>query len=153
MGSSLLDHDLHQLSDQLLEDDLTRDGPRCLDHGEQVELFRCGCDRGRSLGWRVREMLRVEALELPDLAVCTPPGVAISRFPQIGVREELQTLVAIKPRRGFARDGFVLHESALPRGLHGLFVEPHGISVARFQTSDFRSDERMSAREIVGAAR
>ena len=52
LGACLLDRGAHERVEQLLQDDLARDGLRHLDHGREVEVFDRRPDRARRSGRR-----------------------------------------------------------------------------------------------------
>ena len=77
-GAGMLDRRAHERIDQLLKDDLTGHRLRDLDHGREIEVidgrqYR-GCRIGNSL---VRSQVRIELLELANLAVGSPAQIAV----------------------------------------------------------------------------
>src|SRR5215470_8943606 len=99
LGAGMLERERHQGFDQALQNDLTGDGLRGRDHRADIELLDRGADggsrqrRSRCLGepW-------VLLVELAYLAQSAPAQIAMSRVPQIGVSDTVDTTRRVEAR-------------------------------------------------------
>src|SRR5262245_6259376 len=83
----VLDCRAQQRVDQLRQDDLTRNRFGHLDHSREVEVLDgCLYCRGRIRDRSPCSDLRVKLLELSNLAIRSPPEVAVARLAEVGRR-------------------------------------------------------------------
>ena len=80
--------------------------------------------------------VRMELLELPDLALGAPAEIAVPCVPQIGVGNRLEAARRIEPRGHLMGQRLVLHEAVLTGRLNGLLVQTHGVGVPPFEAGD-----------------
>ena len=112
----MLDRGTHQRIEQLFEHDLARDGLRHLDHGREIEVFdRCADRARRSSGGLFRPQVRVELIELPDLAICAPAEIAVTGIAQVGLRDGLEAACGVEASRKLVGERFVVDEAVLAR--------------------------------------
>ena len=137
LGAGLFERERHQGLDEPVEDDLTGDGLRGLDHRADVQVLDGGAEQGggRRRGGVLAE-LRVGLLELPDLAQGAPAEITVPCVPQIGLGDGLEAARRVEPRGHLMGQAFVLHEAVLASRLNGLLVQSHGIDVASFEAGD-----------------
>src|SRR5215813_9799283 len=111
-----------------------------------------GANRAREPGRALllRE-LRMEAIELAQLAVGIPAQIAAAGVPQIELRDLLEAAPRIEARGQFIGQSFVLNEALLARGADGLLVESLGFQLAAFEAGDLGADQRRAGLEILGA--
>ena len=101
IGAGMLDGEPDQRFDQRAEHDFAGDGLRRLDDGGDVQLPNRGVDRRRRRERRrLDAKMRVQCVELPDLAVRSPAEIAGPAALQIGVRDRRRSRA---PRRSAPR--------------------------------------------------
>src|SRR5579863_3189737 len=110
--TGMFDRRTHQRVYQLLENDLTRNRFRNLDHRSQIQAlnrrqYRC-CGIGDRL---VHSELRIDLVELANLSVCSPAQVAVPRVPQIGRRDLLETARRVEASRKLVSNRLVVYEA------------------------------------------
>src|ERR1700736_4177987 len=102
LSTRLLQGCPHERVDQFLYDNLTRGRLRNPDNCGEVKMFDRCRDPSR-LTWRRQfpPQIRVQRIELPQLAVGPPPRVAIPGVPQIRMRDLLETACCVEARGEF----------------------------------------------------
>src|SRR5262249_34071657 len=119
----------------------------------EVEVLDGRLDRLGRRGRGVRPQLRVEPIELPDLAVGAPAEVAVASIAQIGVRDDLEAAVRVEARRELAGQRLVVDEAVLARRADRLLVQTFGIQLPALDARDLRADQRRAIPEVRWAAR
>src|SRR5579862_4619440 len=122
--TGMFDRRTHQRVYQLLENDLTSNRFRNLNHRSQIQVLN-GCQyRCRRIGDRlVHSELRIELVELADLSVGSPAQVAVPRVSQIGRRDLLETSRRIEACGKLVSNRLVLYEAIFVCGPDGLLVQ------------------------------
>src|SRR5258707_1033517 len=147
VGPGMLDGNYHQRLDQLLQHDLAGHGLRHLDDCGEIELF------DRRLDGRLQDQRcllsdsGVTLVELCDLCLGAPAGVAVAGLVQIDICHLIETAKAIESGCQFARERPVLEEAALRGRANCLFVQLHGLDVSSFKACPFRRDQGVFMRE------
>ena len=149
-GTRVLDGRAHQRVDQFLQHDLTRYRFGYLDHRRQIEMLDwCLYRRGRIGDRFFRSDLRIELLELPNLAIGAPLPVAVAGVAQVGPGDSLETTAEIEARRQLAGNRLVLHKAVAVRRTDGFFVKSLSLEHPAFDPGDFRTGDRGAALEGV----
>jgi len=142
-SAGMLDGRAHQRVDQLLQHDLARHRFGDLHHGRQVEAFDGRLDRGALLRGRlVGPELRMELIELSNLAFGAPAQVTIPRIPKVGRRNLLEASRRVKASGPLVGDRLVVDEAVRVRRTRGLFIKVLRVEHASFDPGDFSADDR-----------
>src|SRR6266481_3011093 len=99
LSTCLLECYLHELVDQLPQDDLAGDGVRHFDYRREIKVFDRRSDRaGKSGRWFFLLEVRKQLIELPHLPNCSPTEVAVPSVPQVPMRDLLETSCPVEAR-------------------------------------------------------
>src|SRR5882724_3083386 len=152
VGPGMLNGYHHQRLDQLLEHDLAGHGLRHLDDRGEIKLLDQRLD-GRLQDQRcLLSDSGVALVELCDLCLGAPAGVAVAGLVQIDICHLVETAKAIESSCQFARERAVLEEAALRGRANCPFVQLHGLDVSSFEACPFRRDQGVFMRERRRAA-
>src|SRR5207253_1306445 len=100
---------------------------------------------------RLLPELRIDLIELPHLAIGSPPQVAVAGFRQVRACARLEPTRRIEPRGQLVGYGLVVDKAVGACRADGLFVKLLGIERAAFEARDLRTHERRTVFEILGA--
>src|SRR5258706_12205162 len=107
-GAGMLDGRTHERADQLLQDNLTRQRFGALHHGRQIEALDGCLYRGVGLRDRlVRPEVRIQLLELSNLAFSAPTDVAVPRISQVSRRNLLEAACRVKASGALVGDRLI----------------------------------------------
>src|SRR5580658_5629356 len=95
--------------------------------------------------------MRMKLLELPHLAIGSPPQIAVAGVLQIHAGDLLESARGIEAGSEFVGERLIVNKTVVARRADGLFVEALGIELPAVETSDFGGDQRRTVREILGA--
>src|SRR5215471_15445253 len=99
----------------------------------------------------VLSKVRIQLVQMPDLAIRTPSQIAISGFPKIQVRELLESARHVEAASEFVGERFVVDKAVCLGRVDRLLVETLGIQHATFQSGDLSTDKGGAVLEIFGA--
>src|ERR1700688_3507160 len=97
------------------------------------------CWSGRQL---VLPELRIHLIELPHLAIGSPPLVAVPGVLQVEMRYFIEATGRVEARSKFIGERLVLDEAIDAGRADAPLIEPHSIDVTAFKASDLGSDQR-----------
>src|SRR3984893_18358556 len=99
-------------------------------------MFHARPDRARWSGrWLVLPELRIHPIELPHLAIGSPPQVAVPGVSQVEMRYFIEATGRVEARSKFVGEALVLDKPILARCSDRLLVQPHGIKVPAIEAS------------------
>src|SRR5262249_47273911 len=149
LRTCLLEGEYHEVLDDLLQDDLARNRLGCSYRCREIQPLDGRLDPGT----RIREGLlakrHIQLLELPYLAIRSPPQVAVSSIPQAPVRGLLEATHPVEPRGELVRNSLVVDEAVCTGRMAGLFVQAHRVSIATFDAGNFGTNKRHAVFEIL----
>jgi hypothetical protein len=93
----------------------------------------------------------MQLLELPHLALRSPPLVAVASIPQIQIGDFVGAARAVEARGDFVGDCLVVDESVGAGRVNGFVVEAHRIELAVFDAGELRANQRPAILESLGA--
>src|SRR3984893_5585932 len=104
-------------------------------------MFHARPDRARWSGrWLVLPELRIHLIELPHLAIGSPPQIAVPGVSQVEMRYFIEATRRVEARSQFIGERLIVNKAVGACRADGLFVEVHGIERAAFDPGDFRPD-------------
>ncbi len=105
--------------------------------------------------WSGRELvlpeLRIHLIELPHLAIGSPPQIAVPGVSQVDMRYFIEAMGRVEARSKFVGERLVLDEAIDAGRSDAPLIEPHGVDIAAFQASDLGSDQRGAVFEVLWA--
>src|SRR5262245_15355595 len=93
----------------------------------------------------------IQLLELLYFAISSPTEIAVAGFPQISIRDFVETTCHVKAGRNFVGDTLNVYETVLSCRADRPLVQAHGIEVAAFYSCDFCPNQCGTIFEILGA--
>src|SRR5262249_29206250 len=125
---------------------------RDLEDGCEVEVFDGRADRAPGARHRLLfPELRMELIELPYLAIGSPPQVAVAGFLQVRACGRLKPARPIEPRGQYVGKGLVVDKAVSAWRADGLFVKLLGVDRAAFDPRDLRAYQRGAVLKILRA--
>src|SRR5262249_57399035 len=95
--------------------------------------------------------LRIEGIELPDLAVGAPERIARPRVAQVRSAGCLEPALQSKAAGQFVGQRLMVDKAVGAGGVDGPFVEAQGIELAAFEAGDLRAHQRGAVCKVLGA--
>src|SRR5262245_20179001 len=88
-------------------------------------------------------------VELVHLAVGSPTEVGVPGFPQISIRDFVETACRVKARGNLVGNRLIMDEAVHVRGADRLFIEAHRVEVAAFNPGDLGAHQHGAVLEIL----
>src|SRR6202140_1013211 len=99
-------------------------------------------DRARWSGPQlVLPELRIHLIELPHLAIGSPPQVAVPGVSQVEMRYFIEATGRVEARSKFVGERLIVNKAVCASRADGLFVEALGVQFALFQTREFGANQ------------
>src|SRR5579863_10406849 len=98
LRAGVFERDRHQDFDEPVEKDLAGYGLRGFGHRPDVQLLEGRVDRAGRGPDRMLAQVRMELLELPNLALGAPAEITVHGVLQIGVSNRLEAARRVEPR-------------------------------------------------------
>src|SRR4030095_5653011 len=112
------------------------------------------CDRvGRRRGGLFCLQVRMKLVELPDLPICPPPGIARTGVSQICPGDGLEAARRVEACRELVGKRFVVDKAVCACRRDGALVEVHGIEWASLDARNLGADQRCTILEILRTIR
>src|SRR3984893_4405123 len=117
-------------------------------------MFDRRADRAPRAGRRLLfPEVRERLVELSNLAIGSPAKVALTRLPQVEVRNLLEAARRVEARRQFVGERLVVDKAVGAGRADGLFVEAHRLNIAAVDAGNLRPDQCGAVLEILRAIR
>src|SRR6202140_1536894 len=109
-------------------------------------------DRARWSGPQlVLPELRIHLIELPHLAIGSPPQVAVPGVSQVEMRYFIEATGRVEARSKFVGERLIVNKAICAGRADGLFVQTFGIEVAALQAGDLGANQCGAVFEILRA--
>src|SRR5580704_12182600 len=99
----------------------------------------------------VRLEVRIELIELPDLAISSPAEIAVPCISQIRARDFLETTCRVEARGDLIGDRLIVNKAVFVCRVYGSFVKILGVEFAAFYASDLCTHQRGAVFKILRA--
>ncbi len=106
----------------------------------------CPCRAGC---WLVLPEIRIELIELPNLAIGSPAGIAGAGLAQIGLGELVKSARPVEGGGALIGDRLVVNESVASGRADCLLIQTLGLELAAFETGDLGADQRGAVLEVL----
>ena len=149
LRAALLEDNREEGAQKLVEYDLTRDGLGAFGYRVEIKLLGPHRDAGRGGEESRIDELGIMPIELLDLAIGTPPGIAGARVAEMGSATRIEARGHATPAGQLIGQRLEVYEAVVMSCADGLLIEAHGlhargIRCARFRRRRARSELRSS---------